>query len=111
MALQAFSPYSFAFLLLSPPSISCITTHATSPRVTAMASSPNNSTGVITPTPSTSTANRSFRNWSEKCGHVTTSTPWAMDSSIEFQLQWVTKPSRARLRSPSHARSRLHSLE
>uniref|UniRef100_A0A0E0IT26 Uncharacterized protein n=1 Tax=Oryza nivara TaxID=4536 RepID=A0A0E0IT26_ORYNI len=55
------SPYSFAFLLLSPtcspPSISVITACATSPRVTAMPSSPNSSTGVVTPT-----ASRSFRN-------------------------------------------------
>ncbi|KAF2942243.1 hypothetical protein DAI22_03g407700 [Oryza sativa Japonica Group] len=37
MALRAFSPYSFAFLLspaCSPPSISAITARATSPRVT-----------------------------------------------------------------------------
>ncbi|KAG8058451.1 hypothetical protein GUJ93_ZPchr0002g25317 [Zizania palustris] len=42
-------------------------------------------TPIDTPTPSTSTASRSFKNWSAKCGHVTIGTPWAMASSIEFQ--------------------------
>uniref|UniRef100_J3LAS4 Secreted protein n=1 Tax=Oryza brachyantha TaxID=4533 RepID=J3LAS4_ORYBR len=79
MALRAFSPYTLALLLLSsassPPSISADTARATSALPNRMASSPNSSTGAVTPigtpTPSTSTASRSFRNWSEKCGHVT----------------------------------------
>nr|CAB3446053.1 unnamed protein product [Digitaria exilis] len=104
MALRAFSPYSLAFFLLSsasiPPPINADTTFATSSLATTTASSPNSITGDVTPTrtptPSTSTASCSLMNWSAKCGHVTTGTPCAMDTSSEFQPQCVTKPPTAR---------------
>nr|CAB3453469.1 unnamed protein product [Digitaria exilis] len=101
---DAFSPYSLAFLLLSsasaPPLISADTALATSPHGTGTFSSSNTITGDVAPTGtttrSTSTTRRSLRNWLAKCGHVTTGTPCAMDSSSEFQPQWVRKPPMAR---------------
>nr|CAB3500462.1 unnamed protein product [Digitaria exilis] len=52
-------------------------------------------TPTLTPIPSTSTAIFSFRNWSVKCGHVTTGSPAVMASSVEFHPQCVTNPPTA----------------
>uniref|UniRef100_A0A0D3G3U9 Uncharacterized protein n=1 Tax=Oryza barthii TaxID=65489 RepID=A0A0D3G3U9_9ORYZ len=85
----------------APSPISSSTALATSPlrtctgEFTASTCVTGTFTPARTPAPSTSTARHSLRNWSPKCGHVRSGTPWESDSTVEFQPQWVRKPPTA----------------
>ncbi|CAA7397562.1 unnamed protein product [Spirodela intermedia] len=52
-------------------------------------------TPISTPTFSKSTSSLSLKNWSANIGHVTTGSPTAMLSRLEFQPQWVINPPTA----------------
>uniref|UniRef100_A0A804UB27 Uncharacterized protein n=1 Tax=Zea mays TaxID=4577 RepID=A0A804UB27_MAIZE len=99
-AVLAFAARARALLLRSspssPPCMMFLTAFSTTSLATTISfCSSWYMSGSVTPTstpiPNTSTANLAFKNWSEKCGHVTTGSPAVMASMVEFQPQCVTK--------------------